>query len=156
MIPKTTLLQTFDDNLTKSDNVSFASCSQDMTRLSKSVKESMRSPLHVVASKSTSFETVVTVDTGSYRRRRSRHASNPSGSAALSTNRCAHPLVNMIAPGPALNVFVDFCQRTTKKSSRPTAKNSTPISPLVVLAFERLRLVLRRKRADPLLLCFVA
>ena len=40
------------------------------------------------------------------------------------------------------------------KSSRPTAKNSKPFSPFVVLAFERLRLVLRRKRADPLLLLY--
>ena len=82
--------------LIKSDNVSFASCSQDVTRLSKSVKESMRSPLNVVASKSTSFETVVTVENGSYLRKRSRYASSPSGSAALSTNRCARPLVKMI------------------------------------------------------------
>ena len=52
----------------------------------------------------------------------------------------------------SLKVFVDICQRTTKKSSRPTAKNSSPFSPHVILAFERLRLVLRRKRADPLLL----
>ena len=57
--------------LIKSDNASFASCSQDVTRLSKSVKESMRSPLNVVASKSTSFETVVTVEIGLYRRGKS-------------------------------------------------------------------------------------
>ena len=38
------------------------------------------------------------------------------------------------------------------KSSRPTAKNSSPVSPLVALAFARLRLILRRKRADLLLL----
>ena len=41
-------------------------------------------------------------------------------------------------------------QPKTKKSSSPTEKNSNPLSPLVVLAFEWLRLVLRRK-PDPLL-----
>ena len=52
----------------------------------------------------------------------------------------------------SFNVFVEFCQRTTKTSSRPTAKHSSPFSPLVLLTFERLRLILRRKRADPFLL----
>ena len=51
----------------------------------------------------------------------------------------------------SFNVSVEFCQRTTKKSSRPAAKPPSPVSPLVVRNFERLRLVLRRKRADPLL-----
>ena len=50
--------------LIKSDNVSCASCSQDVTCLSKSVKESMWSPLNVGASISTSIETVVTVGGG--------------------------------------------------------------------------------------------
>ena len=39
-----------------------------------------------------------------------------------------------------------------KKSSRPTAKHSIPFSPLVVLSLERLKLVLRRERANPLFL----
>ena len=40
-------------------------------------------------------------------------------------------------------------QRTTKKkTSRSIVKKSSPFSTLVVLAFERLRLILRRKRAD--------
>ena len=91
----------------KSDNVSFASCSQDVTRLSKSVKESMRSPLNVFASKSTNFETVVTVETGSYQGER------------------------------------DMLCRL-----KPTAKNSSPFSPLlVVLTFQRLRLVLQTRRS---------
>ena len=38
------------------------------------------------------------------------------------------------------NVFVNFGQRTTKTSSRPTAKRSNPFSPLVVLTIERLLL----------------
>ena len=37
-------------------------------------------------------------------------------------------------------------------SSRPTAKHASQISPLVVLTLERLRLVLRRERAGPVLL----
>ena len=98
-ISKSAFLQTFDYNfnLISSDRISFTSCSKDVTRLSDSVKESMMSPLKVVASKSTSSETVLTVEIGSYRRKRRRYASKPSGFAALSTNRCARPLVNMIS-----------------------------------------------------------
>ena len=51
-----------------------------------------------------------------------------------------------------LHGFVNFCQRTTKESSRPTAKHSSPVSPLVVLNIERLKLALQRERADPLLM----
>ena len=159
MIPKTTFLQTSDDNSDFSNLTMFlhASCSQDVTRLSKSVKESMSSPLNVVASKSTSFETVMTFETGSYRRRTRRYASSPSGSAALITNRCARPLVrgqgwllNRDGAPQSVRRFSDSAP--PKKSSTPTAENSSPFSQLVVLALERLRLVLRRKRADLLLL----
>ena len=51
-----------------------------------------------------------------------------------------------------LRMFVNFCLCTTKESSRPTAKHASQISPLVVLTLERLRLVLRRERASPVLL----
>ena len=74
--------------LIRPDNVSFLPCSQDVTRLSKSVKEFMRQPPNMVSSKSTSFETVVTVGSGSYRRERSRYASSASG--------YDRPLVNLI------------------------------------------------------------
>ena len=63
--------------LINSVGVSFASCSQDVTTISKSVEESMRSPVNVVASKSTSFERVVTVEIGSYRRKRSQRFQPP-------------------------------------------------------------------------------
>ena len=90
------LINKCDNSDFESDNVSVASCSQAVTRLSKSVKESMMSPLNVLAGQSTSFANVVPVEIGSYRRTKSRHDSSLSSSAASSTNRCTRPLVNMI------------------------------------------------------------
>ena len=130
----------------------------------------MRSPLIVAASKSTSFETVVTVDIGSYR----RYTSSPSDSAMhqllCSSSRqrdqhmiqlCVHvakqsrikPVVSQVNDGfrivtVSFDVFVDFCQRTTKNAQ-------TNCEAILATCRPHLRtvvLVLRRKRTDPLLL----
>ena len=119
---------------------------------------------------------------GSYRRTRSRYASSPTAlslwapTAVLvllstwSTRgtaqwKCSEaiPLPTSVswAPGQRwLPIRLGVLQQVRrflpahhqKKSSRPTAKHSSPFSPRVVLAFARLALILRRKRADPMLL----
>ena len=81
--------------LMRSDNVSPVSCSQLATFRSKSVTESTRSPLKVLASTSTNFATAEAVVDGSYLLSSRRNASSPSGSPALSTNFCARPRMNM-------------------------------------------------------------
>ena len=143
---------------------------------------SVRSPLNAVASNSTSFETVMTVEIGPYRRRRRRYASSPSGSDTLSTNRCAGPPRQHDQHATQLNgnventssfksrrcerqvtdgrqfvlvsfhVFANFCQCATKESSRPTAKTRDPVLATCRAYRRTVEAVLRRARADPLLL----
>ena len=118
--------------LINSDSVSLASCSQDVSRRSKCVSASMRSPLQGVAGKSTIFAIAVISENGSYLWKRRQEASSSSGSTALSTSRCAHSLVNMFEKRDTvqlpdidgrcvvsvrLEVFVDFCQCSAKESS---------------------------------------
>ena len=134
-----------------------------------SVGESMRSPLHVLASKSTSFETVVTVETGSYRQ--SRYASGPCQLCRpehqpMCSSSFLHDLLVIQLRGnvpkqsrikPQWRERPRTCSKSSastppKKPSRPSAKNSCPFSQLVVLAFERLRLLIRCNSASPLFL----
>ena len=104
----------------------------------------MRSPLNVVASKSTSFETVMTVETGSYRRRRSRYASSSSGKAALSTNRCARQVqdgcrIVTVSVCEKLEPILSTCRPrlrtaeagtlTQTRGSLPHARFSFPVTP---------------------------
>ena len=106
------------------DDVSLASCSQDVTRPSKSVQR-IHSSVEMLRSNPASNLNDDSV--------KSRMVAEPS--------RCSPQRVRKFLPA-----------HHQKKSSGPSAKNSSPFSPLVVLAFERLRLVLRRKHANPLLL----
>ena len=70
-----------------------------------------------------------------------------SNKSSFKTQCCERQVIDACWFVPvSFHVFVNFCQ------SRPTAKNSRPFPPLAVLTFKRLRLILRRERADPLLL----